>query len=127
MIKTIKVKKKMRLDELIKYIFDNGIEDTKYLTSRGPHFEECEVRISGHGNIKLSGYINKNTTFTVEVEEEITRKTVFEHLVILQEEYDDLKVHKAINSSINDVYSDSETWKIYALIDNDLELIWDKE
>ena len=44
MLKTIKTTKQMRLDELIKYIFDNGIEDKVFHSNGGSSFEMCEAR-----------------------------------------------------------------------------------
>ena len=127
MIKTIKVKKQLRLDELIKYIFDNGIEDTKYPTSEIAPFGESEARISGSGNIKISGYINKNTTFTVEVDKEVTKNTPFEWLVGVNS-YGSLSRYKVatITDVLGDDGADCFATKIYALIGNDLELIWER-
>lgn len=124
MIKTIKVKKQLQLDELIKYIFDNGIEDKTYGVTVFDN--TSEVRISGAGNIKLSGYINKNTTFTVEMEELITEDTVFQDVVII--------VLNGINPlpptkyySIRGIKRDYPTVKeIHALINGKLELIHER-
>ena len=132
MIKTIKVKKQLRLDELIKYIFDNGIEDKVFPSNGGSSFDMCEARISGSGNIKMSGYINEHTTFTVEVEEEITNDTRFKGV---QEIYIDDEgvlglVHHPIwdRKSINDVLEErdeeTECLYIYAAVDGKTELIW---
>lgn len=120
MIKTVKVKKQMHLDELVKYIFDSGIEDKTYRVT--VFNNTSEVRISGAGNIKLSGYINKNTTFTVEVEEEITEDTKFEWLV----EASDTRIWTQSNASISDVI-DERTKEIRALINGKLQLIWEAE
>ena len=123
MIKTIKVKKKLRLDELIKYIFDNGIEDKVFPSNGGSSFDMCEARISGSGNIKMSGYINEHTTFTVEVEEPITENTVFRTLVDVN---NNDEVHIAWNDSIN-LYDKEQTKEIHALVNGKLQLIWEAE
>lgn len=120
MKKMIKKSVQLRLDELIKYIFDSGIEDKTYGVTVFDN--TSEVRISGAGNIKLSGYINKNTTFTVEVEEEITKDTKFTWLV----EANNTRIWTRTNASIRDVL-DEETKEIRALINGKLELIWESE
>ena len=123
MIKTIKVKKQLRLDELIKYIFDNGIEDKVFPSNGGSIFDMCEARISGSGNIKTSGYINEHTTFTVEVEEQITEDTVFNTLVDVNSNDE---VHIAWNDSIS-LYDKEQTKEIHALVNGKLQLIWEAE
>lgn len=76
MIKTIKVKEQLRLDELIKHIFDNGVKDKSFFTppKSGMIYPYTEVRVNGFGNIELTGHIGKKDTFTVEVEKEITEE-----------------------------------------------------
>ena len=123
MLKTVKVKKQMRLDELIKYIFDNGIEDKVFRSNGGSSFDMCEARISGSGNIKMSGYINEHTTFTVEVEEEIDYDTIFEEVYRVTKE-------GVVTSDKNKSIGDCLDWKdyqtqIFAMIDRKLELIWE--
>ena len=83
MLKTIKTTKQLRLDELIKHCIDNDIEDTTYsigentLLSEGfavisnPSYKS--FRVSGSGNFKITGYVNKDDLFPIEIEEEITR------------------------------------------------------
>lgn len=135
MIKTIKVKKQMRLDELIKYIFDNGIEGEVFPSNGGGIFDMCEARISGSGNIKMSGYVNKHTLFTVEVGKEITEDTKFKGV---QEIYIDAEgllglVHHPIwdRKSINDVLEErdeeTECLYIYTAVDGKTELIWEAD
>ena len=124
MIKTIKVKKKLKLDELIKYIFDNGIKDKTYGVIDAFN-NTSEVRISGSGNIKTSGYINEHTTFTVEVEEPITEDTVFEEVYRVTREKE---ITQDKNMSINDCLD----WKdyqvqIFAMLDGKLQLIWEEK
>jgi len=123
MIRTVKVKKKLRLDELIKYIFDNGIEDKTYGVT--VFNRTSEVRVNGAGNIKMSGYNNKYTKYTVEVEEPITEDTVFEEVYrVTKEGY--------VTSDKNKSISDCLDWKdyqvqIFAMLDGKLQLIWEAE
>lgn len=126
MLKTVKVKKQLRLDEVVKYIFDNDIEDKNYTTSEIEHFGQGKVRASVSGDITLSGYIKKDTTFIVEVEEPITEDTVFQDVVIV--------VLNGINPlpptkfySIRNIRRDYPTVKeIHALINGKLELIHER-
>ena len=136
MLKTIKTTKQLRLDELIKYCIDNDIEDTTYsigentLMSKdfavisNPSYKS--FRVSGSGNFEITGYINKDVLFPVEVEEEITEDTEFELLVELY--YSNGK-YWSINHLNNSIYyvKDDDTVFIYALIDNKLELIWERD
>src|SRR5699024_9295025 len=125
MLKTIKVKRDLRLDELIKYIFDNGIEDKVFPSNGGSSFDMCEVRVSGSGNIKMSGYINEHTTFTVEVEEEITKDTRIPKTATLTKNEE---VLRSWNNSINGLkkaYPDA--LQIHAIVNGKLQLIWEAE
>ena len=123
MLKTIKIKKQMRLDELIKYIFDNGIEDKVFPSNGGSSFDMCEARISGSGNIKMSGYINEHTTFTVEIEEPITEDTVFDNLIEVTKNDNALHYNR---TNISDVANRSSK-RFYALINGKLELVWERD
>lgn len=119
MIKTIKVKKKMRLDELIKYVWDNRLypETFKSNFNDFAHFDK-----TGKYQLVEEKGINQATNFTVEVEEEITKDTKFTWLV----EASDRRVWAQSNASIGDVV-DEETNEIRALINGKLQLIWEAE
>ena len=126
MIKTVKVKKKLRLDELIRYAFDNDVKDTRFESSNGSviYFDE-------QGGFTLGEIfsVKKKSTFTVEVEGEITEDTEFEAFVVIT----DKGIIKSINNyhnmrSVRGLLENYEVeQKIYALIDNDLQLIWEAE
>ena len=122
MIKTIKVKKQLRLDELIKYAFDNDVKDTRFESSNGSviYFDE-------QGGFTLGEIfsVKKKSTFTVEVEEEITEYTEFEDVVRVTRE-------KGITQDKNMSINDCLDWKdyqvqIFAMIDGKLQLIWEAE
>ena len=133
MIKTVKVKKQMRLDELIRYVRENHIGGEHYKR----YFSDCKMYLLRINGYKL-GYFLKDktvglqsgkypnmpldTTFTVEVEEEITEDTKFMWLV----EASDRRVWTQSNASIGDVV-DEETNEIRALINGKLQLIWEAE
>ena len=120
MIKTIKVKKHLRLDELIKYVWDNQLypETFKSNFNDFAHFDKT-------GKYKLIDQrgINQATKFAVEVEEEITEDTRIPKTATLTK---DEGVYRSWNNSINGLkraYPDA--LQIYAIIDGKLQLIWE--
>lgn len=120
MIKTVKVKKKLRLDELIRYAFDNDVKDTRFESSNGSviYFDE-------QGGFTLGEIfsVKKKSTFTVEVEEEITEDTVFKSLLeIIDGELVYIRNKKTIKESVKD-----DTDRFYALIDGKLQLVWERD
>ena len=76
----IKTKKEMNLPELIEWGFENDVTNTWY---RASNVEEyiSEVFFDATGLPQFSNTVNKNDTFTVEVEEEITEDTVIPKLL----------------------------------------------
>lgn len=79
----IKTTKQMRLDELIRYIYENGIVDEIY-KSDSLGFEvlvnlASAVKIDAKSEIGIC--VHKEILFTVQVEEEVTEKTVFDKLL----------------------------------------------
>lgn len=141
MIKTVKVKKQLRLDELIKYIFDNKIVDKKFSSDiECDYVSENSVYVHSNGTISLGlGETNEITpkdTYTVEVEEEITEDTEFVGIqeIFFNKENEELEVeiHAPLKrKTINDVLEEHDEYtecrQIYALIYNNLELIWEAE
>lgn len=127
MIKTIKVKKQLRLDELIKYAFDNELEEVIFKSDKGG-----AVAFDMFGRFEALDHviISPNSTFRVEIEMNITPDTRFEKLVVIYRTYNDGKVkygvrnNKAIQQML-DGHENSDVLKIYALIDENLELIWE--
>ena len=130
MIKTAKVKKQLRLDELIKHVWDNDdlFKDKGQICfevdgQEGQGFVCFENNMGA--SFTTSRYIELDETFTVEVEEEIDYDTVFEEVYrITKEGY----VTSDINKSINDCLG----WKdyqvqIFAMLDGRLQLVWEEE
>ena len=119
MIKTIKVKKQLRLDELIKYVWDNHLypETFKSNFNDFAHFDK-----TGKYRLIEQKGINQATKFTVEVEEEVTKRTLFEWLI----EVNKSGIHEEETSSISAI-EDEDTIRIYALLDEKLQLIWEAE
>jgi|SRR5699024_10682127 len=120
MIKTIKVKKQLRLDELIKYAFDNDVKDTRFNSSNG-----AVIYFDKQGGFTLGDIfcVKKTSTFTVEVEKPITKDTVFKCLLeIIDGELVYIRNKKTIKESVKD-----DTDRFYALIDGKLQLVWERD
>lgn len=118
MLKTVKVKKQMRLDELIKYVWDNHLypETFKSNFNDFAHFDKT-------GKYKLIDQrgLNQATKFTVEVEEKIDYDTIFEEVYrVTKEGYVTSDKNKSINECLD--WKDYQT-QIFAMIDRKLELI----
>lgn len=121
MIKTIKIKKQFRLDELIKYVWDNDIKEKDfYIQTERDANHPRYLTVDVSGMIRFSFRVYPNDTFTVEVEEEITEDTKFTWLV----EANDTRIWNQKNASIKDV-KDERTKEIRALINGKLKLIWE--
>lgn len=120
MLKTIKVKKQMRLDELIKYVWENRLypETFKSNFNDFAHFDK-----TGKYQLIDQRGINQATTFTVEVEEEITEDTRIPKTATLTK---DEEVCRSWNNSINGLkkaYPDAT--QIHAIVNGKLQLIWE--
>ena len=122
MLKTIKIKKQMRLDELIEYAFDNDVKDTRFNSSKG-----AVIYFDKQGGFTLGDIfsVKKASTFTVEVEEEIDYDTIFEEVYRVTKE-------GVVTSDKNKSIGDCLDWKdyqvqIFAMLEGKLELIWEAE
>ena len=119
MIKTIKVKKEMNFRELMEYILENDIRDREFRCSINDHvFRVCE---EGIFEFYCENY-NMGESYEVEVEEEITEDTEFYMLVEL---FDGDRIDIHYRERIK-YLKDVTTSKIYALIDGELQLIWER-
>ena len=129
---TIKRKVEMNLPQLIEWGFENDVTNTWY---RASNVEEyiSEVFFDATGLPQFSNTVNKNDTFTVEVEEPITEDTVIDNLIEINELIDFKKegllggVRLYKNSSINQVENDKSV--AYYIMNDDLEmtLIWKRK
>lgn len=119
MIKTVKAKKQMRLDELIKYVWDNHLypETFKSNFNDFAHFDK-----TGKYQLIEQKALNQAVKFTVEVEEEITESTMFDCLVRVGKDGVVERTHCSISGIKN-----GNTIRIYALLDEELQLIWEAE
>lgn len=121
MLKTIKKNVQMRLDELIKYAFENNIKNKVYRSDNGK-----SVMFLGNERFESGWDIGSEDLFTVEIEEEITEDTEFGLLVEISKNDKKYLSFTHYNFKLNQVI-ECDTKLIYALIDGKLELIWESE
>lgn len=122
MLKTIKTTKQMRLDELIKYVWDNGITNTTFKSNYS-----AIVRINEYGDVSTTKFLHRNDSYTVEVEEPITKVTSLEKAVYVHK---NKTLVKDFNTSIDEILNskrEGSVSEIYALIDGRLELVWERD
>ena len=120
MLKTIKIKKQMRLDELIKYVWDNSVNEKRVFL--GNHGQR--VVFDNVGGFYPSGYAySPDSTFTVEIEEPITEDTVFDNLIEVTKNDNALHFNR---TNISDV-ANRASKRFYALISGKLELVWERD
>ena len=122
MLKTIKTKKQMRLDELIKYVWDNDLypETFKSNFNDFAHFDK-----TGKYQLIEQRGINQATKFAVEVEEAIDYDTVFEEVYrVTKEGYVTSDKNKSIDSCLD--WKDYQV-QIFAMLDGRLQLIWEED
>ncbi|MEW7763899.1 hypothetical protein AB2P08_13580 [Staphylococcus aureus] len=117
----IKVKKEMRLDELIKWARENPeLSQGKVFVTKS--FADGIVRFDSYTNkCTTSGFAPIDIPFIVDVEKEITEETKFDRLVGL-ERNDDLTIWE--NRSIKGLVDDFS--KAFYILNDDLTmtLIW---
>lgn len=126
MIKTITVKKQLNLHELIKHVWDNRLSNVFYDSTPGDFTVSFDTfgRIYG-ANGSLS-HIEMHHEFAVEVENEIDERTQFKNIVgvlsngsvIANNDHYNINQLRVVHPNIK---------QIYAVIDNNLELIWEVE
>ena len=122
----IKTKQKLNLPELIKHVWENPVREK--MIFHGSH--DQRVVFDDVGNFYPSGYaFSDDSLFTVEVEEELTEDTVFDELAFVYDDYahrpsSGAMVHKSIHDILN---HKSPIYKIYALVNRSLVLIWSAE
>lgn len=121
MKKMIKKSVQLRLDELIKYVWDNHLypETFKSNFNDFAHFDK-----TGKYQLIEQRALNQAVKFTVEVEEEITKDTRMAKIVILTK---DGVIHRSWNDSINGLkiaYPDA--LQIHAIVNGKLELIYER-
>lgn len=126
----VKIKRKieMALLELIEYVWKNNIKEKTFYSN----LDNSCVRFNRFQTVFIDDPINKDETFTVEVEEEITEKTKLDSVLEIYTNLDYTKskfpdIHKSV--SINDIlgYTSNRivTKCIYLVNEDDtMTLIW---
>lgn len=126
MLKAIKVNKRMRLDELIKYVREN--RKTLFKNRVGITFStknNNEVTFYQHGELTLDNWISSVDLFTVEVEEEITEDTELDCVISVDSNGYTFKTFNTTIDYLNSIYSDLV--QILANIDGKYRTIWERE
>lgn len=124
MIKTIKVKKQLRLDELIKCVWDNQL----YPETFKSNFNDfAYFNKTGKYRLMEQRALNQATKFTVEVEEEITEDTVFEDVTVVFKINSRDETGHFYNSTLKDIKKAKKILSAYIPIDGKLKLIWETE
>ncbi|HDZ3290945.1 TPA: hypothetical protein RSU78_002715 [Staphylococcus aureus] len=125
----IKVKKEMRLDELIKWARENpDLSQGKIFFSTG--FSDGFVRFHPNTNkCSTSSFIPIDIPFIVDIEKEVTEETKFDRLLEVYEIQEGVyksALHKGI--SLNERFEDDNIFptKAYYILNDDLTmtLIW---
>lgn len=127
MLKTIKTTKQMRLDELIKYVWDNDLKNRVFRPVDRGSFKAVEV--DDYGNLVEQHYFNvtKKDKYEVEIEEPITDVTLLKKAVYVHKNE---TLVKDFNTSINEILignHEGSVSKIYALINGRLELVYERD
>ena len=134
-MKTIKRERQVRLDELLKYVWDNGIASGEFRSEKSNKvFIDCDRWV-----LLDCGCVTPDERFTITEEVEITESTILEEMVIVRTiEYKNGDIQKIItlatHKSINDVKGE-EDWnkksilhEVWTVKGNGMgELIWTKE
>lgn len=131
MLKTITKTKQMRLDELIRYVWDNLDDllngyDVMMFYSR----DDKGVAFDKAGFVECDDEVDKDDLFEVEIEEEITEDTEFEKLYAMMDykrvyTTHNIKTVKEIKEYFNFSGELELLHQIYAMVDGKLELIWE--
>ena len=119
----IKTKKEMNLPELIEWGFENDVTNTWY---RASNVEEyiSEVFFDATGLPQFSNTVNKNDTFTVEVEEEITLTTQLPDMLhVWKTGILGTEIKEVENKSIASQYTVCST-EFWLKQDDEMTLIW---
>lgn len=122
MLKMVKIKKNLRLDELIKYVWDNHLypETFKSNFNDFAHFDKV-----GKYQLIEQKALNQATKFAVEVEEPITEDTIFEDITVVFKFNSRDETGHFYNSTLKDIKKDKNLLSAYIPIDGKLQLIWE--
>lgn len=120
-LKTTTVKKRMNLLELLEYSWENEIKNKKFISDCGT----VKVEFGSESELVLNenNVIVNQDTFIVEKEEEITMKTNFDTLVIIDRSGDT----SVLKNTCMDNFMDNAIVKVYAKLNDDLHLIYNHD
>lgn len=125
----IKTKKEMNLPEFIEWGFENDVKGSYFAIDR---VYAKRIRFESGVLVAMNGEFNKNDTFKIEIEEEITEDTVIPKIAELNlcgyDQHEELFMNE--NKSINQLLSEEETKNKALYVVNDdysMTLIWTKE
>lgn len=122
MIKKIGVTEEMTFRELMEYIIQNDVSGT----FKGSNCQQFKVDKNGY--FIFEGYFyGDGEVYKVDVVEEITEDTRFEQLIVIDTDRNMVKLEDVTIGDIVKNYNYKYTSKIYALIDGDLQLVWEGE
>ena len=118
----MKIKRKVQLNlpQLIEWGFDNDITN-KYYVTHDNEGNTSEVYFDIRGLPQFSSMVDKQDTFTVEVEEEITEETVIDEMLLV---YDNGVTHIAENKNLSFISKGNLKSAYYMNDDLRLILIW---
>lgn len=128
----IKTKKQVNLSQLIEWAINNDIRDT-FAELKSEYLAKQGIIIDNGGRLYLVGmdYLSKRNTFTIEVEEEITKDTVIPKMVeiYLDNErdisYSQIHYNQTINRAISTQEYGSKTLTFHKMEDDGTHtLIW---
>ena len=127
MLKTIKKNVQMRLDELIKYVWDNdGSLFEEQATITFCTEDNKRVTFDDSGHIETYAWFDPEDLFTIEFEYEINEDTEFEKCVVIFKDKSTISTPVENNIKfIKEFYKNIKS--VYALIDGKLELIWEAD
>ncbi|HDT6193232.1 TPA: hypothetical protein QHC03_002734 [Staphylococcus aureus] len=126
----IKVKKEMKLDELIKWARSNpGISNGKNFYETDESVKAVYFQKDTNKFFTIGGFTSIDATFEVEVEEEITEETKFDRLFeVFEVSEGEYSPTSNRNTSINESLNDDRCFPIKAfyILNDDLTmtLIW---
>ena len=82
-MKTIKRERQVRLDELLKYVWDNDIKNESFFTKES----EGYISVDSDGDFCMYGrpHVNKDERFTITEEVEIDGNTVLDVILVFDE------------------------------------------
>lgn len=127
MLKTVKVEKKMRLDELIKYVWDNNdiFKGRTHIKFTSNNSRPVIFGVSGYFETDYGHDVDD--IFTVEVEEEITEDTVLEDITVVCKINSRDETRHFYYSTLKDIKKDKNLLSAYIPIGGKLRLIWEAE